>query len=479
MTAPAPDDTLDAVRAAVRDRTGIVLGPSRRADLKASLRKVMTAAGADDPGHWAEILKADAALFDQVIADITIGETYFFREPEHFAFVRNDILPGVRRRKPGQDVQVWSAGCATGEEPYSLAILFDEAGQRARILATDISRPSLAKAKPGVYGRWSLRGDGARLIGSYLRPVPAERQESYQLIERLRDTVQFTYLNLGLDFDPALVRPGSMDLIFCRNVLIYLDDKTIAGVTRRFYDALADGGVLITGPSDPVLADPLCGDSAPFITEATPGGLIYRKNPQSGHARPLPAAVPDVSEPIEYVASELEPAIAAEDIGVPPAAPRADAARTAALGQLRGLADGGNMSKALAFAATAAAAHPASADIAFLQSVLLMNFGRFADAEIILKRMVYLDPTLAVAHFALGNLRARTGDSNGALRAFRAAHQTAAARPPAEVPALSEGDTAGQIAAAAASHAERLTATAALTNPPLTSPASAARRASR
>ncbi|MHB1208070.1 MAG: tetratricopeptide repeat protein, partial [Rhodospirillaceae bacterium] len=191
-----------------------------------------------------------------------------------------------------------------------------------------------------------------------------------------------------------------------------------------------------------------------FITEATPGGLIYRKDLYGHRRRPVPVTAPTASEPVEYLASGLEPAIATEDPGSPlPPAKSLAAEAQDAFETLRGLADTGDTAKALAFAVTAAAAHPASPEIGFLHAVLLMNIGRLADAENILKRLVYLDPALAVAHFALGNLRTRMNDRNGAARAFRAAYKAAAARPSAEVPVLSEGDTAGQIAAAAAAHA--------------------------
>ncbi len=195
-TGAAVTVAVNAVNAAVTARTGIVLGAGRQADLTASLGKVMAAAGATDPQHWPVLLKTKPALFDQVVAGITIGETYFFRDPEHFAYIREVVLPEVHRRRPGQDVKVWSAGCSTGEEPYSLGIMFDEARIGARVLATDISRPSLAKAKQGIYGRWALRGEGARLIGSYLRPVAKARGEKFELIERVRSAVHFAYLNL-------------------------------------------------------------------------------------------------------------------------------------------------------------------------------------------------------------------------------------------------------------------------------------------
>ena len=427
---------VNAVNAAVMARTGIVLGAPRQGDLKASLDKVMTAAGAADPLHWPVLLKTNPALFDQVVAGITIGETYFFRDPEHFAYVRASVLPEVQRRRPGQDVQVWSAGCSTGEEPYSLAIMFDEARIGARVLATDISRPSLAKAAQGIYGRWALRGEGARLIGSYLRPVPQARGEKFELIERMRSAVRFAYLNLGHGSDSPLVPRGSMDVIFCRNVLIYLDVKTIARVGRLFYEALADGGALVTGPSDPLLSD-----TAPFTVETTSAGVVYRKGIQSVQSEaPLsvePAFLEDDEPFAEIALAEPAPAEARND-------------EQTAIEFIRACANRGDLTEAAARASAAATAYLKSHEIPYLHAIVLMNLNRLPEADTILKRLVYLDPDLAVAHFTLGNLRLRQGDLAGARRAFKAAQNAAADRPSTEILALSEGETAGHLAAAAA-----------------------------
>jgi chemotaxis protein methyltransferase CheR len=443
MMASAKADTeaviaaaVNAVNAAVVAHTGIVLGAPRQADLKASLGKVMAAAGAADPLHWPMLLETNPALFDQVVAGITIGETYFFRDPDHFAYVREVVLPEVHRRRPGQDVQVWSAGCSTGEEPYSLAIMFDEARIGARILATDISRPSLAKAAQGIYGRWALRGEGVRLIGSYLRPVAHARGEKFELIERMRSAVRFAYLNLAHGSDTPLVPPGSMDVIFCRNVLIYLDAKTIARVGRQFYDVLADGGALVTGPSDPLL-----GDAAPFTIEGTSAGVVYRKGIQIAQS----------AAPLSIEPAFLEDEEPFTDMAPPAPAPvesRND--EQAAIQSIRACANGGDLTDAAVRAAAAALAYPKSREIPYLHAIMLMNLNRLPEADVILKRLIYLDPTLAVVHFTLGNLRLRRGDLAGARRAFKAAQTAAADRPAAEILALSEGETAGHLAAAAA-----------------------------
>jgi tetratricopeptide (TPR) repeat protein len=235
------------------------------------------------------------------------------------------------------------------------------------------------------------------------------------------------------------------------------------------------------GPSDPLL-----GDSAPFVTETTPGGLIYRKDVHGRRNLPLPTMaaephVPEAPPPLEPLAAETLPvqdlhadiaqAFAGGDNArvVALAASLPGDERAAVLG-VRAAANLGDMARAATLADAAAKAHPASAEIAFLHAIVLMNLGRLGEAETVLRRLVYLDHNLAVAHFALGNLRLRMGDPATARRAFTAVHKIAAARPPGEILALSEGETAGSLAAAASALAARLAGGA---------PASSVRRASR
>ncbi len=433
MSAPAAP-SVAAVEAALRTRTGLVLEGPRRAALDSSLRDVLNGT---DPHAWAETFQSDSALFDRVIAAITVGETYFFRNPEHFAYLRDEFLPDFHARKPGAVLRAWSAGCSTGEEAYSLAILFDDRRTRADVLATDINRASLAKAKKGLYGRWSLRGDAARLAGAALHP--AARRDTFAVHPRLKERVRFAYFNLAEDGLSAPLPAGGMDVIFCRNVLIYLEPAAIQHVARRLFDALADGGVLLTGPSDPLLAD-----AAPFACDFTPAGVRYTKGTGTRAIQPI-APDPLPFAPLPFAPPTVEAVPYPEPVLPAPAAP-VDA--RAALTALQAQANGDPAAAAEA-AGAAVKRHPASREILYLHAILLMNLDRFAAAEAAFKRLIYLDPASPVAHFALGNLCLRAGDLAGARRAFTAAAQAAEALPADDVPALSERDTAGQIAAAA------------------------------
>ena len=436
----------------------------------------MAAAGIRDPGKYLERLKENPALLDDLISELTIGETYFFREPGHFALVRDEIIPEVRRLRGAEHIlRVWSAGCASGEEPYSLAILFEEMGlvESVRILATDISRTALARAQQAAYGSWSLRGEGARLIGSYLRRSGSR----FELAERFRRRVEFAYLNLAQDSYPTFATSTyGMDLILCRNVLIYLDAKTIRLVAQRLYESLAEGGFLITGPADPALAG-----YAPFEARMTSAGFVYRKPSHLSHRATIVSGVSqaplvaDFTHPEVAVASDnpqtaMSSTVLVGQLSTPPADPLAEARQALAAGEnaralelagplntaaaaailcVRALANLGETETAATMAAEAAARHPASPEIGFLLAVILTNLGRHGEAERALRRVLYLDRSLAVAQFTLGATLHRLGDVKGSLRAYRNARDLAAGRPSPEIVPLSDGETAARLAEAA------------------------------
>src|SRR5262249_46874019 len=145
----------EALAALLGSRTGLAFIPGRRPQAELGMRKAMGRAGVDDPGRYRDRVAAEPALFDDLVVELTVGETYFYREPSQFEFIRREVLPGLRAvRDEADPARVWSAGCASGEEAYSLAMLFEDEGLggRVRLLATDVSRPALARARRG--GVW-------------------------------------------------------------------------------------------------------------------------------------------------------------------------------------------------------------------------------------------------------------------------------------------------------------------------------------
>jgi len=476
---------LEAAIHLLGSRTGLAFGPERRAGVEQGIRRAMERAGIADPLSYFCRIAEDARALDDLIVELTVGETYFFREPAQFAFLRGTVLPEIRRRRgEGHTLHAWSAGCASGEEAYSLAILLLEEGLlgQAHVLATDISRAALAKARGASYGSWSLRGEGAAAVRPYLRPT-GDRAVVAEVVRRL---VTFEYLNLALDVYPSVATgTWGIDLILCRNVLIYFDPETVQAVARRLFAALAEGGWLLTASSDP----PLAGE-APFETVVTSQGIFYRRGappavvaaapptavgtpPADAGGAPAPAVTaPAPARPRREPAPKPAMAVAAaSDVDTALAAARQDLARgdyagaeararalatvAAAALRVRALANL-DLDAAERASAEATALHPLSSELHYLRSVLLLGLGRDDEATRAARRALYLDRSLAIAHFTLGSILQRRGDRTGARRAYRNAHDLCAARPADEVVPLTDGEPAGRLAAAALAQMTRL-----------------------
>ncbi|WP_426755554.1 CheR family methyltransferase [Myxococcus sp. Y35] len=275
------------VLALVEERAGLV-PPSCPASAEEGIARAMARAGLKDFDAYRVRLLEEPAALDDLLIELTVGETYFFRTPEHFEHLRGVVLPDLRERHgPDHTARIWSAACSSGEEPYSIAALLMTEGweQHMAVYATDVSRGALARARKAHYGDWSLRGNWADRMRAHLR---AEGRR-YVLSPEVQKHVRFSYLNLALDTWPS---PESgiwkLDVIFCRNVLIYFNRPTIEAVARRLHDALEEGGYLFTGPSDPPL-----GGLAPLESVLTEWGVLYRRPlPGASLSAPFPSALP-------------------------------------------------------------------------------------------------------------------------------------------------------------------------------------------
>ncbi len=478
MSATWTDPAAEAVARLVAVRTGFTYAQQYPAKTEESIRRSMAAQGVASVSEYLALLERTPQAMEQLMDELTIRETYFFREPRHFEFIRDQILPQLREARGHEHVlRAWSAGCASGEEAYSLAILMAQSGlsDAASVLGTDISQAALTTARGGRYRDWSLRGAGSKFMSSWFRAAgPA-----WELIEPIRRKVRFAYLNLSLDAWPSHVSGTlGMDLILCRNVLIYFDAWTVEQVARRLCASLAPGGWLVTASSDPTL-----GRNAGLEPHVTEYGVFYQRpvveqRPllHDAHESPAPPIKPRRAarqQPARKVRRPLEtpePASAPLAVG--------DRARAALLAgeyrrvlelipDLRGEADACRLRvDALANhrgpeAASDAAEealrhHPLSTALHFRHAVLLSSLGRLKDSEQALRRVIYLDRRLAVAHFALGALHWRGRRLEAARRCYRTAERICRASPPdVELP-LADGQSAGSLAAAAARHLSAL-----------------------
>lgn len=214
---------------------------------------------------------------DQELSDImdilTTNETYFFRESFQLKAFTDEIIPAIReaKEKKGERVlRVWSAGCSSGEEPYTIAMLLLEMGRfdgwRIEIIGTDISHRVLQQARKGSYGRSSFRTTEE----AYLKRYFHEQDGQLRIADRARELVTISHLNLFDENRIALL--GKMDVIFCRNVIIYFDQAAKKRVVEAFYRSLRDGGYLLLGHSESLM-----NISNAFTLKHLKNDMVYQK----------------------------------------------------------------------------------------------------------------------------------------------------------------------------------------------------------
>lgn len=192
------------------------------------------------------------ADLEVMLNKLTTNYTYFMREEAHFNFFRDTILPYLLSTKKNKVLSIWSAGCSSGEEPYTISMIIKETlGAQAalwdtRVLATDISQNALRAAKEAVYDEDSLKNLSSAWKSKYF--VKTAQEGAYSVAPAIKSNVIFQTFNL---MDPIRFRL-KFDVIFCRNVMIYFDQNTKDGLIQRFYDATAPGGYLLIGHSETI-----------------------------------------------------------------------------------------------------------------------------------------------------------------------------------------------------------------------------------
>ncbi len=235
----------------------------------------LEALGLDDFNEYYRYLKLDARGKDemeQAIELLVPHETYFFREPAQLESFSQELLPRLRKRNEStRRLRFWSAGCASGEEPYTLSMLIDDCklfeGWDVQLMGTDISRRVLTQARQAEFGATSLRATEPAQLAKYFDPLPTGR---VRVKQHLRDRVSFGHLNL-LDEQAASLLP-QMDVIFCRNVLIYLEPKARSKVVTLFHHKLVPGGFLLLGHSESLLTL-----TTQFELVQLSGDLVYQR----------------------------------------------------------------------------------------------------------------------------------------------------------------------------------------------------------
>lgn len=365
---------------------------------------------------------------ESLISTFAIGETTFMRHPEQFQAVRA-LAPALCERRAGAPLRVFSAGCSSGEEAYSLAATLAQAGRPAfELTAWDVNPDAVARALTGEYRPWSLRGVDADATRGWLEPAPC----GVRVASWLRGLVRFQVGNLHTD--PL---PRDLDLIFCRNVLLYFRRDAAAQVLARMAQSLTPGGLLFLGHYDP--APP---PEAGLVQESAAGAQYYRKRSPSVHAPPPILA----RAPVEALELLRAPRLTPARRALPVAAFAAETGHEARMELVRQLVNQQRSQQALAVLAELRASAPLSPELHVLTALAAEDAG---DMRLMLeaaRKACFLLPDqpgpnyfMSVAFVRNGELRRAAVHRRIAAAALRHAQQ------PSGVVEYSEGLTVGQL----------------------------------
>jgi chemotaxis protein methyltransferase CheR len=424
----------------VTERFGLQFPRNRWSDLQRGLEEASNDLGVTDLSVVADILAGTATKpqLDAIASRLTVGETYFFREPASLDFLERTILPELlrSRRQTGKRLRIWSAACCTGEEAYSIAILLrrvipDLTDWQVTILATDVNPVFLEKAVAGVYSEWSFRGAPEWLQLDYFKRAGNGRHEIHEGVKR---QVSFSQLNLVTDMVPSLaLSTNAFDLILCRNVLMYFSPSQAEKVVKNFERALVTDGWLIVSPTE---ASHRIFSS--FTHDKDYAVPCYRKTPvQKLPTRFEPAPPVITFEPPQIFEAQI---IGESVIEGPPENGPEYCAQMA-----RVKANEGALDQAQTWCERWIAADKLSAAAYYLSAVILQELGDVERARIQLQRAVYLDPNFVLAHFGLGKLARDLGRDGEASKHFNNALQYLQSLPQDEELPESDGLTAGRL----------------------------------
>jgi chemotaxis protein methyltransferase CheR len=260
-------EEFERLRSLLHDYAGLWFGIDARPTIERRLQKRLSATGEMSfSSYLRRLTEGDPSELEEAVEACTVNETYVFRQEYQLKAFRYDILPRLARR---ERVLVWSAGCATGEEAYTIGSIILESGlvpaDRVHVFGTDISRRCIAFARRGVYSATSFRGVTSPLYSKYF---VKQSDGSRSVSADLKAICKFRHANLLSE----TAFPGAVDVIFCRNVLIHMGEQARVRVVAGFFNRLTPGGYLLLGHSESLLADP-----SPFEVVQLADDIVYRR----------------------------------------------------------------------------------------------------------------------------------------------------------------------------------------------------------
>ena len=398
--------------------TGLAYYTDKDNQLAGHVAKRIALLGLADCAAYLRLLEADeldGSELDTLIAVLTIGETFFFRHHEAFDALRDVVLPDLIRRNQGiRKLRIWSAGCSIGAEPYSISILLKRelasllAGWEVTIVATDINREFLERARAGKYEDWAFRS-----VPDEIKQSCFSRAGSAWTIDpRYKESISFQYHNLVKDPCPSLRNHlDGFDLIVCRNVTIYFSQETVRNLVQELYFSLVDDGWLLVGHSEPNVDV-----YRSFRAVNLDGAVLYQKTakpetpaawtPPEVFTLP-PVRAPIAREPAPVIAAKPRPSLLRKDAPLPE------------LASIQSMADQGDLDGAALACEKLLEREKLKPKLYFLYALVLEQMGRRRETQEALRRAIYLDRGFVIAHYYLGLIQQRLRLPKDAFRCFR------------------------------------------------------------
>ncbi|MCU1587187.1 MAG: methyltransferase, CheR-type [Frankiales bacterium] len=434
-------EQFDTLRALLSRAAGLVFDESRRQSMAYSVAERVRESGAADVTAYLAMLD-DPVERQRLLDEVTIQETHFFRNPPQVRALRKYVLPELieHAAKNGRRLRIWSAGCSTGEEPYSVAMILRElmpstAGWDVKVVATDISSRALEAAREATYGARAVQMASPDELARFFQPVAG----GHEVRPEVRELVEFRHHNLVTE--PVPFAPDErIDLILCRNVTIYFGRQTTRALMERLHRCLRDGGYLFLGHSETLwqvseqfhLVSLGTGDEAAFVyrrqegkgerravlpdrrtaDEGPPPPRVERRSTARRHEVPKPTVKP-TAQPTRSAPAANEPIV------VQP--PRALA--------VRATIEQGDYEGAVELAGEMIAAEPFNGEGFYLRGLALTDLGRDEEALVDLRKAVYLEPSMGFGHFLLAGVLDRLGHPAAAAVEYGATADTLGSHP--------------------------------------------------
>jgi len=409
--------------------TGLAYYSDKDDQLAGHVAKRIALLGLPDCASYLALLRADemdGSELDKLIAMLTIGETFFFRHHEAFDALRDIVLPDLIRRNQGiRKLRIWSAGCSIGAEPYSIAILLKRdlahlaAGWDIAIVATDINRDFLDRARSGTYEDWALRS-----VPDEIKQACFKRSGNSWIIDpQYKESISFQYHNLVKDPCPSLRnRLDGFDLILCRNVTIYFSQETVRSLVQELHFSLLDNGWLLVGHSEPNVDV-----YRSFRAVNLQGAVLYQKtaDPPATPAWTLPVLPAALPQPFTLPAVPVIPRSQPPIFAPKPRpnevrkGPSPSPSAPPELASIQAIADQGDLEKAAHACERLLETEKLNPVLHFYYALMLEQMGRRRETQDALRRAIYLDRSFVIAHYYLGLIQQRLGRPKDAFRCFR------------------------------------------------------------